>query len=189
MNIDITKNSLDTAEAFILAFGGKAKPAVARAVNRSVKGVRTDGVKLVRSEYNVKAGVISKAFTVRRATKGNLEAVARVSGNRISLIHFDAKPSIPGGRKPAIGVSVKVKKQRKVIRHSFVARMRKNSSVGVFVRKGKERFPILKKYSLAVPEMMDRDDIREEIQKGADKRFGKTLNQEINYMLQKAGAK
>lgn len=187
--IDITKKSLDEAHAFILAFGGKAKVAVGRAATRAVRGIRTDGSKLIRSEYNVKARVVSQAFTIQQATRNNIEAVARVRGHRLSLIHFSPKPSRPGMRRPPVGVSVKVKRQRKVIPGSFIARMRKNSSPGIFMRKGKARFPIEKKYSLAVPEMLDRDDFRDEIQDGANRRFEKTLNQEINHMLHKQGAR
>ena len=189
MEIALTKNRLDEVEAFILAFGVKAKGAVGRAATRTVRGVRTDGTRLIRSEYNVKAGAVRRAFTIQRATRNNLEAVARVRGHRLSLIHFSPRPGKPGMRKPPVGVSVRVKRQRKAIPGSFVARMQKNSAAAVFTRKGKARFPVKKLYSLAVPEMLDREDFQEEIQDGANSRFEKNLTHEVNRMLAKEGAR
>ncbi|MCG8639149.1 MAG: phage tail protein [Desulfobacterales bacterium] len=189
MIIDIEKQSADKVRKFFAAFGKQAESAHVRATNRALMGIRTDGVRLVREEYNVKAGVVRKAFSVHRASPNNLEAKAVAFGRRIPLKQFSPRPSKPGGRLPPKGVSVEVRKgARKIVRSSFFARM-KSGHTGVFTRVGKERLPIRERHSLAVPQMLNREDVTKELEAGAVKRFERTLDHEINRALQKMGAK
>lgn len=188
MKIDIGNDCIETTSAFLMAFGKEAERAVVRSVNRAVQGIETDGVKLIRQEYNIKAGDVRKAFKIKRAGNGVLEAAAIVSGGRIPLIRFGARPAKLGGRKPLKGVSVLVKKARKTIRHSFVARM-KSGHVGVFQRDRNRRLPISEKFSLAVPQMLENPVVIEQIQEGVLKRYERTLTHEINLALNKMGAR
>lgn len=187
MKIDIVDN-LDQASKFIKTFGAQGERGVSRALNRAIKGVSTDSVKLVREDYNVKARTIREGIKVRRATGKVLEGAAVVSGRRIPLLQFSARPAKPGGRKPLKGVSVQVKHSRKTIRHAFVARM-KTGHTGVFQRETPSRLPIAEKFSYAVPEMLDQPETIKVLEENAINRFNKALDQEINYAFQKMGAR
>ncbi len=188
MRIEITNSKAGLLSTFVKAFGAQAKQAVARAVNRTVKGVRTDAVKAAIREYSIKPPIVRKSIKVEQALNGSLEAAAIATGKRIPLIHFEARPKQPGGRRPIKGVSVQVKKERKVLKGSFLARL-KSGHVGVFQREGDDRLPIEEKRSLAVPQMLENQDVIEEIQEKAENRFDKSLSHEIDFALQKMGAR
>ncbi len=189
MKIEINKDDIQNAETFIKGFGKEGERAIIRSMNRAIMGVRTDSVKAVKQEYNVKPTAVRKSFQIQKA-KGNIfQAIAIASGNRIPLINFGARPNKPGCRKPAVGVRVKVKKTPKVLKHSFVARMRKSGHVGIFQRLGKDRLPIDQKFGPAIPQMLGNPQVRDEIRKNALSRLSKNLNHEIDFALQKMGAK
>ncbi|MCP4021574.1 MAG: hypothetical protein GY729_07015 [Desulfobacteraceae bacterium] len=188
MRIDINKHENEKAAAFLMAFGKTAERGIKRAIDRAVKGVRTDAVKAVKKEYNVKPSLIRKSFRIDKSG-GILEATAIASGSKIPLIDFGARPKKPEGRKPKAGVSVKVKNTRKILKHSFIARMKKSGHVGLFQRRGKDRLPIDEKFSYAIAQMLDKPEIAKEIELNAQQRFSRSLNHEINYALQKAGAR
>lgn len=188
IDIAINKNDIANARQFLKGFGKTAERAVSRALNRAVAGVKTDAAKASRKAYNVKATRVKKGFKIKKAGNTVLEAVAVSSGPRIPLINFGARPSKPGVRKPLAGASVQVKQGRKNVRHSFAAKMR-TGHTGLFRRKDKERLPIQELYGPAVPQMIGNEKIQAEIKENAVIRFNKNLNHEVDYALQKMGAK
>lgn len=146
--------------------------AAVRALNRAIDRTRTEAIRKLRETYNVKAGFLrNEAFFVRRATRNNLAAILRATGDRLRLIGFDAKQN-------KAGVSVAVKKgARKTITHAFIARM-PSGHLGVFARNA-DKTPIRHRlygkrgplrpskhsehiselYTLSVPGMMSSRDI------------------------------
>ncbi len=65
---------------------------IARAINKTAQMAKTAASREIRAQgYNIKAGAISKSLTIRRANKGNLEAVIMVSGKPIPLINYGAR--------------------------------------------------------------------------------------------------
>jgi len=189
MRIELDQNfAARKIKTFLKSFGKPAEVAVARSLNRAIQGVRTDSAVEVRKEYNVKATPVKKSFRMERAGLGALEAAAVASGRRIPLVDFGARPKQPGGRKPVDGVSVQVKKERKVLKHSFLARL-KSGHVGVFQREGDARLPINQKFGPSIPEMIGNQEVVDRIQANAEQRFSKTLDHEIDFALQKLGAR
>jgi len=185
MQINIDGTELVSAQKILETFGSAARPLIAKSLNRANRGTRTDASKNVRQEYNVKARRVKGSFTMQSASRRNLTAAARSSGEPISLHHFSPSPSQPG-RRPRTGVSVKVAKSRKKITGSFLARM-PNGGLGVFKRSGRSRLPIQKLRGPSVPQMLDHDNVLPEIESGAEDRFSKTLDQEIDHFLRKKG--
>lgn len=90
--------------------------AYARALNKSATSVRTDMVGLIRKEYNYKATAIRKRIVISRASRADLSASLRSSGQYVNLT------DIIGTRKTKKGVSVNVKKStgRKLIPRAFI---------------------------------------------------------------------
>jgi hypothetical protein len=189
MRIVLNQDSAEMQMSEVVrALGPAANQATARALNRAIAGVRTDSVREVRKEYSVAPAAVRKSFRVHRAKRGFLEAEAVSTGGRIPLVKFGARPSSPGKRKPRIGVSVQVKRARKVVPGSFVARM-KSGHVGMFTRDGDGRLPISQKFGLSVPEMIGNDEVMARIQAGADDRFNKNLAHELDFALSKMGVR
>ena len=194
LEFEIDASGVDKAERFLKALGPAAEKGVRRALDRAVKGVRTDAVREVRKEYNVTAKAVRDSFIVlrpgrRASSEFSVNAVFR--GNRIKLLAFGARPAKIGGRKPRKGISVMVKRSRKTVLSSFLAAM-KSGHVGVFRRTGKFGRNGNKKLEHieeltgpAVPQMVGNMEIVDKLHDGAMERFDKNLNREINFAINK----
>ena len=195
ISVRLTTTNLEDVQRFIQNFGSAAKTSVARALNRSINGVKTDASKFARKEYVVTAMAVRKTFRIYRARNRLLEAAASSSGFYIPLIRFGVRPSVPRHRKPpTVGVSVEKRRgSRSVYAGAFVARM-KSGHVGVFRRTGEsgrreknylEKIKAL--YGTPVPEMLKDREVRGQIADNARQRFEKNMNHEVDYLLQRMG--
>ncbi len=197
MNINFSGDVAEQAAQVISTMGSHGKMAVARSLNRTTQGVKTDSARVVRDRYSIKARVVTKTFSVDQRAKSNtLTASTKSTGSRAPLIAFGARPARPGGRKPTKGVSVKVRNSRKTIDGSFVARM-KNGKLGIFRRSGEfgrnqdshlERIQEIK--TLAVPQAIKwQEGAQGKIASLAAARFEKRLGHEVGRVLEKMGAR
>lgn len=113
---------------------------------------RTQVIREARSRYNFKASDMKDAVVVRHGNSNSPTSQLKFSTKRTPLFNFGAKQTKPG-------VSVMVKKGRRVvINGSFIPEL-KSSFKGVFVRKrigGKRvpRLPIKKLFGLSPAQMM-----------------------------------
>lgn len=167
-----------TARQFLASLGGlneKLKTrAMVYALNRAMRGVKTDASREIRAIYKVKKSVVDRAFTEQRATPAAPTAVIRVRGRPMSLANFSPRINRRSG-----GVSVNVKGQRKVIRGSFLRAMAGGESgvyQVVFIREGKSRYPIKALKTVDVPGLFMLRDINAAVQQGAHERFSKEFN-------------
>ena len=206
MQIKIDSSELKHAEKLLESMGKKAKPMVAKSINRALRGVPLDASKKARETYNVKSTQIKGSFKIEHANKNSLSGFAESKGGPISLYHFNPRPRKPGPPWPKRGVSVKVKSTRKMIPGAFIGTLAKGgdpakkarSSYAVFMRvpgkymrsragKTKHSQYIKKRSSVSVPQMVDNDDVVDHVEKGANERFNKTLEHELDYALRKKG--
>lgn len=154
--------------------------AIVRAMNRTVRGVRTDTSKEIRTKVNIKAGDVTKGIKIRFANRSDPSALLTISGNRRPLMLF-------GARQVKSGVSVQVYKDRgrKIIKHAFIAKgnvfWRKMGSSGKRVG----RTPIEMKFGLSLPEMFDWHS-KEAVEAQAKVRLKDNLTHEIDYLLLQA---
>jgi len=194
MAVKVTIDDRDIKDGIrrLQTIGPKAMGAVRRSLNRSIRGVKTDTAREIRREYNVRAKDVKESFHVNPARGDELRAVATSRGSRIPLIAFSPRPSAPptwrgvpiAKRRPAEGVSVRIKKTREVRPGTFTARMR-GGHTGVFFREGKDRLPIYEDHGPSIPQMIEHDaDALDRIRAGAVDRFNKTLDHEIDRVLQ-----
>jgi len=187
IEIRLDASDLHKARQVLEGLGRKTPPLVARALTRSARGVVTDASRETRKVYNVRSMDVRKSFSVVPANRSNLTASASSGGQRISLLHFGARPRKPGGRRPKRGVSVNVMSGRKTIPGSFVARM-PNGGIGVFRRKqGAGRLPIRKLTGPSVPHMLDHEDVQPNLEAGIGERFNTTLDHELDRYFKKKG--
>lgn len=128
MNFQHTTNVWDVIKELDAA-RGEIRPAVVRALNRTIDRVKVRAAREVRAAgYKLKIAVIKNAIRINRASTGRLRADAVAAGRPIPLIDYSA-------RQTADGVSVDVLQGRKVIAHAFVAKM-PSGHLGVFERFG-----------------------------------------------------
>ena len=72
INLSISNEALVRAVSDLRSAQSKFPQAVARAVNRTMDGMRTDAVKETSKRYFVKAGEVRKSISFRKASAGNL---------------------------------------------------------------------------------------------------------------------
>ncbi|HEC91771.1 MAG TPA: hypothetical protein ENI51_02065 [Candidatus Atribacteria bacterium] len=156
MFLELKIKNISTAEALMNPWA--VNQATVAALNRAAKTMFTTGSKEIRKQYNIKAGDVKKAATIKKATRGNFEAALTIIGGPIPFKYF-------APRQIKKGVTVKIKKgsKRTFIKSAFIGgylpiRVRKmktgkwiyrmvkaGSWLGqrVFRRKGKKRTPIV----------------------------------------------
>jgi hypothetical protein len=117
------------------------RKAAASALNKIAARLITAISRYLRGHYNILKRDLDKQFTIERATSNNPTATILVSGEKLSLVAFNAKQTEEG-------VQVIIIKGKPVtIKNVFIGTKRVGAlgSIGskdVFQRKGKERLPI-----------------------------------------------
>lgn len=159
---------------YINAFPERVEKSLVRAVNRSLQGINTDSSNIIRKSYNVKKRDISLSIRKFKATKTKLEGRLDFDNKSIPLYKFSPSPKKFSIRKPKLGISVKIRKDKNTLfRSSFF-----NKSGVIFVREGKERLPIKKLYGPKIYQMINKDS-REEIRINAERRLLNNFIHEI----------
>lgn len=132
------QTDIDRAMAKLARLSGSStQNAASMALNVAADLVVDQAATRIREAgYNIAAGAINKAVTVKRASRSVLLAQIRATGRPIPLIAYSA-------RQTADGVSVTVKNGRKMIQGAFIATM-PNGHTGVFERAGKRHKKIMR---------------------------------------------
>ena len=126
MQIDVRSNVREVLERMQRRRDDVVRKAIPRALNRTAEMARTACSREIRAEgYAFSAAEIKDAITLRKAGGGRLTVSLLVRRRVKSLIEF-------GARQTRDGVSVKVHKGRKVIKHAFIGQLR-NGRTGVYV--------------------------------------------------------
>jgi len=127
----------------LLAIGDKAPLAAARALNRSIASVQTAAVRDIASDLKLAQKDVRKGMTLERATRQTLRARLIVTGRRLALHAFRARPT-------RAGVSYDLGRGRTVAPGAFIATMR-SRHIGVFRRRDKRRLPIDELFGPSLP--------------------------------------
>ena len=169
--------------------------ASARAINRTLRAMKTEAVRAARDAYEYRLPT-SRAFrrlSLKNATKGALQGTLSITGPRgVSLYHFKPTPKLPG-KHPSGGVTAKVRRDgsrrvygRPGFSKPFIMR-KKQGNYGVFVRKQGSRGHTWKDYEMlygASPiQSLQRRDNQERIRAKAAEMFPKRLQHEVYALL------
>lgn len=120
MNIKIDpKDMQEVRDVLSKLSGDEVKKATVRSVNKTMTGVRTDGVKILTDHYALTASAIRESWSIKKAYFDNPLGVVSSTGMFIRLINY-------GARQVNSGVSVKVLKSggRKIVQHAFIGKIR-----------------------------------------------------------------
>jgi len=154
--------------------------ATVRALNRALDQAATGASREIRKVYNIKHRVVMRALKKDRARKGKLTATLHMSGARIPLIEFAARWT----RKTRVGASVQVKVGggRKRIRGAFIGVHGYTGARQVFVRRGKQQYPIKSLRSVSVPQAFSAEAVIAAIQALARESFTRNFQQQLRYL-------
>lgn len=178
--VDLDQRMLKDVQQKLGAFSNRAPNAISNAINRAVTNVNSNIKKEVRKEYIVRAGDIQATLKVERASRASLSGKVKSTGNPISLEKFKISPKTPNPkRKAPIKAAVK-KGSLKTVLGAFVADI---NGAKVFERKSSERLPIKKLFGPSVPQMINNEGIRMQIEQEGHQTFNNRLGHEINRIL------
>lgn len=162
-----------------------AKPALVRAMQRTMEQARTGMSREIRSEFAIAKRKVDERLRIvsPRVRDGQLELTAALEspskrGRSMNVISF-------GARQVRRGVSIKIKRggARKVIRSAFIA----NEGRTVFVREGKARKPIKAVQTIDVPQMFNAKRVNSKIVALINERFPAILERELRFYMTRAG--
>ncbi|WNF36411.1 phage tail protein [Bacillaceae bacterium IKA-2] len=184
MKILITSDEkmLNDVQNTLGEFHKKAPNAIANALNRGVSNMNSNARKEIRKQYNIKAGDVSPTLKAFRASRASLGASVQSKGGVIPLDRFKVSPkTINPRRKSPIKAAVK-KGGTKSLGSGFMADI---NGPKIFRRSGKSRLPIQRLFGPSVPQMLESEIIREEIQQKGQETFENRLEHEVKRILDK----
>jgi hypothetical protein len=152
----------------------RAPVAVARALNRTVRTVRTHASRDVAKDMGIAKGDVMKAMTLKDATRFTLKALVSVFGRRMPLSRFRA-------RQTRRGVTYRLPGGRDLLPGGFIATMRSDHE-GVFLRRRKARLPIDEKFGPSVPYVFAKAKITDALKRLARSTFSKNLERETKFL-------
>lgn len=217
INVSIDKASFAALDQLLAGVPKAMEKVVVRSINRTLTATRAEMIRLIRTEYAIKAGAVRQELEISRASQNKPEG--RIAGEQspgVPLIEFVAMRRIPstkrtaaGGYTPKTGVPVRVKRAsgRKTVAGAFTARMRsghagafrrddaaqsgrklRNSDVRVGQSKAGKRY-IKELYGPTPIMLLGSKDNLAKIEAAAQEALDKNLAREANYILSKEGLK
>lgn len=171
MSIEFDASGLEAAKKVIEKYPQKAPQAISSSINRAlIAGRKTLSVG-IRSEYSIAAGTIKAHTKMKKASAGAPDGSMLISGHPIDLMEFSPRISGKGM------VSVKVKKARRRLSHSFFVA----PSAGLYHRIAEKRFPIKREYSLSVPQMAGNVNVASKVEERMRTVFEDRLQHALTY--------
>jgi hypothetical protein len=173
---------------------GEAEKATVMALNKTIKGVRSEVVKAVTATYLIKAADVRETIDVKGATKNDMQATLKSRGSVLGIQHFRHSPkkALP---RPKVGIKVQDRRDSKggklpgtfvidglegIFRRENAARLYKRGkragSAGIHL----ERVP-----GPAVPSMISTVIDEQNLQEKAGDRMAKELDAAVNMILVK----
>lgn len=143
-----------------------------RATNRAVQKGRTEWSREIRRDYAIKASDINKRSRLFRLRRFGQEAGIELASPLLPLSDFN-----PNKTRKGITVKIRKKEKRKLVKGGFFI---PNAGKNVFKRRGLNRLPIEKLFTLSVPQMADDPGVvnptLDAIQQQYTAEFGRLIN-------------
>ena len=185
VSIEINRDDIARIKRDFMLMSDEIPIAQSRVINRTLTAVNTEASVQVRKVYGLTATRIKKNFSIRKATKSNLNARWQSKGEPVGLINF-------GARQNRKGVSVKVDATavRETIDHTFI-QIGNNGVKHVFWRdkiggKMVPRYDIERKTGPRIEDALEKPKVQKALQDKADETLQKRLEAEASYILSKA---
>lgn len=124
----------------------EAPKALKNALNQTARQARTDLKNQVRKQYTVKAGKVSQAMRIQRATNANLDATIFVKGRVLNITNY--KTTAP--KRGAKAQVVKDGGLKQIVGPKGITAFKGINGL-LWQRRDKERYPIKPLKSLSIP--------------------------------------
>jgi len=160
----------------------RARPAIVRALNRSIASAKTAMVREVAKDLGLKASDVRDRIWTNEATLTRLQATLLASPQRIPLIDFKARGPEPS-RGKGRGVTAKLPGGAGRYPNAFIATMRSGHR-GVFQRTGSRRTPITELHGPSIARSFTKN-VRIGIARGAEQ-LVKNLRSEFKFAMSRA---
>jgi hypothetical protein len=154
--------------------------ATTAALNKVGSQAFTAASKEIRSEYNIKAKDLKKAFEFKKARGSVWLAEIQAKGKGTPLIYFSAKQT-----KKGVTARVLKAKGRKTYPSRFIATM-KSGYKGVFVREGKKRLPIKQEFRVGIATAFGSKKIMDITRKVIADKWGSVFKNAMDFYMGKA---
>lgn len=171
MSVQVDIKGIDKAVVELAGTKRRVHAAIKSATGRALTAGRTAISKGIRSEYSVKASTIKNAIRKQRENAG-MGGRLIVSGRPIDLMEFFPNISRAGM------VSVRIKKARKKLPHSFFVSTKK---AGIYHRLSAKRLPIGREFTLSVPQMAGNTKVSKQVQDRMQEVFEERLLHALAY--------
>jgi len=190
MRISIMTNAGDIAKLIGKANQSQIRKATARSLNEIMRGAKASSARDIKQEVNLKIGEIKQGMADVKAKASmpidQQHATIFYSGKHIPLYKFQAKRKVVGRSRVTkvalYGVTVKVKKQRKIVKGAFLATM-PNGKQGIFRRLGKERLKIAQHYGPTIANIASNDTVKEKIRQQVRSRYMAIFTRNLAYYI------
>lgn len=186
--ITIDAKKLDLARIVLANIQNGAARAIQGTINTSLTMARRKIYGEIDREFDLKKKNTRGKDVVRiqRARPDSLVGMLRFKGSALPLANFGITPT-RSRKARMLYVQVIRQKGFKPLGRSFTAKM-KSGHIGIFARVGKGRYPIQQKYSVSVPQMVNRvleynqqikTDIQAEVDNKLDYQISRLLKSDI----------
>lgn len=164
--------------------------ALSMAVNKAITKAKTEMVRAITQEYQVKRAVVEERLKVHKASakggsiliQATLAASNRAKGRSMNMIHFlKGKRHFKWGSGKALQVQIKRRGGRKALPGAWVG----NSGRTVFIRKGTERMPIRVMNTIDIPQMFNARMIKGRVVKAIRATLKVEVERAVTLMLKK----
>lgn len=180
--MDIVEQGLARAREELAHLPGGIERATGRALKRAVTKARTESVRIVRTQYTIKAATARNDMKIQRYS-----GVLDVKGYTHKLTEFRVNPRRPTPKRRA---PIKVQVRRtggKTISRAFVAGAFNDSyasgGIGVYMRRTSKRRPLDELYGPSVPGMLSNPEHRLQIETVMGEEFVNRLSHEAGNIL------
>lgn len=184
MQIEIKIQNVEEIKAKLGSMGKNAPSVLSRVINRVISNVKKNISIVVRKRYLIKTEDIKNTLSSSRASSSKLSAYVKSTGSKIPLYKFRVSPNEPRPQKPPKSFKARVLKSSSLKPlDGFVARM-KSGHLGMFERKNDPRLPIKELYGPAVPQMIGKEEVWQQIEKEANETLQKRMDHEVKRLLE-----
>ena len=170
---------IDNAVSVLRNIPNGAEKAVSLAIGRSLEAGRTQASKAVRESYTVKQRDILPTFKMK---KGRMfgELWSRGKGLPMSAFQYRPHRETTGRNRTQVRVTIK-KGNTEALRTGFVHN-------GMILMRHASEPKVRKAYSVSVPQMIDKAEVRESVQDRIEEVFLDRVNHEVDRILAKGKA-
>lgn len=163
--------------------------ASARALNRAATTTRAAVSQEVREEVSLKAADIKNVVTLRKAQgaedMNSQAAYVIIKDKPVPLAQYAASPrNVKTVRGKRVGVTVKVKGERKLVAQGFLATVGAGH-LGVFTRRRGGRLPIRERFGPSVAQIVQGLNVLRRLMDISRDAFVKNFRSELNYQASK----